>query len=211
MRYYKIYHYSGALGPLSVVDPDYCGSGVDYKRWRKTSGINKSFFYVKNDPEQCMLERHCYEVYLPYEWKARIYDVSSDPLHLYKLASEYVQEECKRKYKREPYAAERDLKFQEMMRDLGYKGYTNSSPSTFTHVIALFCSLPVLKPKGEFVAFDWDDKVIEDHRRWVITYQHRLGLFSNSYLCSVVNNIREADANDVSDWMESRWLTGTSI
>jgi hypothetical protein len=208
MRYYKIYHYSGVSDPLSVIDPDYCGTGVDFKRWRKSkSGINKSFFYVKNDPEECTRHRPCYEIYLPCEWKTLIYDIGTDALNLYAQACSDIEAECRAKYKRESYKAERDYKFQQNIFDLGYKGLTNSYISMFTHVIALFYPLPTAKPDGEYVAYNWNDVVLEDNRRVITQHQLRFGIFAEQAFDRMVNRMRESETNDLSSW-EFRLLHG---
>lgn len=175
MRYYKIFHYSVAHS-LSIIDPEFSGSGVDLRK-RGNPGLNKSFYYIENKPEPCVYRNglsHCYEIYMPYEWRALIYDLGTDSLNL----ANQVRIEFESRHNRLPYEAEWMRLQQQFIKDLGYKGIINSM-SSLSHAIALFYALPTEKPKGNDVIYDWNNTVIEDNR-YVDSIQHlpQLGLFA---------------------------------
>src|SRR5690349_15120443 len=80
-RYFKIYHYSKNNKPLEYIDPACYGTGVTGRSECKygKQGLDKSYFYTKDEPENCVRSSAIrYEIYLPYEWKKKIYDIGFD-------------------------------------------------------------------------------------------------------------------------------------
>ena len=87
-KYIKIYHYSprhlNDAVELTDIDPSHYGTGIsknsECKHGKK--GLNKSFFYTIDDPQECIDSTYIrYEIYLPYEWKGKIYDMGANGIY----------------------------------------------------------------------------------------------------------------------------------
>lgn len=94
MYYYKIYHYS-RVPDLKFIDPSYYGSGVTKGaecKYGKT-GLEKSYYYTQDKPEYVVQSATTrYEIYLPYDWKEKIYDPGTDD-SLYREARKQLEQE----------------------------------------------------------------------------------------------------------------------
>ena len=162
MKYFKIYHYSSPYNPrFEYIDPKYYGQGVTRGsecKYGKT-GLNKSYFYTKDDPETCVSSNAIrYEIYLPYKWKEKIYDIGGDG-SLYKEAKRQLEEA-----KNFPYIIITDAEIWQrlelLIKENGYIGWTNSL-SQLPHVIVLFEKIATKKPAGEYIAYDWSGNILE--------------------------------------------------
>ncbi|OGT62665.1 MAG: hypothetical protein A3E85_00230 [Gammaproteobacteria bacterium RIFCSPHIGHO2_12_FULL_45_12] len=148
--YFLIYHYSEKAN-LSSIDPAYYGSAVSGRSElrRGGSGLNKSFFYTLDKPEPLLQGGTRYQLYLPADWKALIYDIyeDKDKLHLEAKARLLANHTF-------PY----DYRLKEMLETLliekGYKGWSNPN-SPLPHAIVLFHAISTFKPKEAYVAYHY--------------------------------------------------------
>lgn len=156
--YIKLYHYSPSAN-LKYIDPAHYGEGVTLGaecKFAKT-GLNKAYFYNEDKPEMVVASGSTrYEIYMPADWKDKIYDRSSDPLHLYKQ----VIYESWEKYQRNPYPYELRDGVEQKIKDLGYKGWRVSG-SALPHVVVLFEQLSTQKPVGRYQVLDWAGNKLE--------------------------------------------------
>lgn len=163
VTYYKIYHYSRSSDLLDAIDPDYYGSGVSgFSELKKTGkhGVNKSFYYVQDQPESIVSDGsfHRYEVYLPGDWKNLIYDIGADPENFYEKAVNTLKAANEFPY---PYYVADTM--ESLLFESGYKGWTNSN-SALTHAIAVFYKLSTHKPVCSYTAYDYvSGAVLEEY------------------------------------------------
>lgn len=161
-KYYKIFHYSHYEN-LQNIDPTYYGTGVAaYSECRRGKvGRNKSYFYVNDKPESCVQSGSVrYEIYLPCEYKQKIYDRGTDPLNLWDKIEETISE------KKLPIIHCRATHFEiceeieNEIFSLNYKGWMNTN-SQLPHSIMLFEKISTAKPDGPALVYNWQDMLIE--------------------------------------------------
>jgi hypothetical protein len=154
-HYYKIFHYS-SISNLKNIDPNFYGTSYLNTKARE-GGLNKSYFYTEDKPENCIKSINRYELYLPANWKDLIYDLGKDANNLYGR----VTKEIEAQYHRPPYQDEVKKFFENFLFQNGYKGFINTL-STLPHVLVLFHPLVTEKPKSqEYYCYDWNGKLIE--------------------------------------------------
>lgn len=156
--YYKIYHYTKETNELDYIDPAFYGTSISrYSECKRGKiGLNKSFFYTCDEPETCVASgAKRYEIYLPFEWKPRIYDRGTD-------CNDYYQQVKFEILERGEFPYERSLLdgIEEKIKEEGYVGWCNTA-STLPHAIVLFEKISTQKPKNFYKILDWSERMIE--------------------------------------------------
>ena len=159
MKYIKLFHYSSHSN-LNSIDPSHYGSGAARGaecKYGKT-GLNKAYFYIENNPEPCVRMGHCYEAYIPHEWKSLIYDRSLDPENFY----EQVKADILALHRRPAYEYEIRDGIERKIFEAGFKGWRSSTSPQLPHALILFVSVSTHKPAGTYTVYNWNDIEIEN-------------------------------------------------
>lgn len=187
--YLQVFHYSSEHN-LDTIDPSFYGTSVLRTKERE-GGVNKTYFYTVDQPESCVASgfKKRYEVYIPNTWKNLIYDIGSDAESLYNKAYEYLKLQLMSEG-REPYDYQINDCVQSELKNLGYKGFTNSS-SALPHVVALFDPVSTKKPVQYSIIYDWSGNIIENSQKTSVSSSpmQRFNLLAVSSAIPVIDNL----------------------